>query len=169
MRCAFCKLRRNSGFFCSVNHLSGPLRKHMFTCDWCILMHFVLQGSLLKMVLFRTVSGNNRLVFLRSFLWSFSFLSLARIKQCLPPALDKNSTHHRDFLLYSWAVRSFSILFLRAKLGECVALWFALTPPPVRWLTEQKSPLEVCNTQRDKTNLAINTLEGIVDHTLPHI
>ena len=32
-RCAFCKLRRNFGFFCSVNHLSGPLRKHMFTCD----------------------------------------------------------------------------------------------------------------------------------------
>ena len=30
-RCAFCKLRRNFGFFCSVNHLSGPLRKHMFT------------------------------------------------------------------------------------------------------------------------------------------
>ena len=27
------KLRRNFGFFCSVNHLSGPLRKHMFTCD----------------------------------------------------------------------------------------------------------------------------------------
>ena len=25
-------LRRISGFFCSVNHLSGPLRKHMVTC-----------------------------------------------------------------------------------------------------------------------------------------
>ena len=32
-RCTFCKLWRNFGFFCSVNHLSGsPLRKHMFTC-----------------------------------------------------------------------------------------------------------------------------------------
>ena len=40
-RCEFCKLRRNLGFFCSVNDLSGPLRKHMFTCDWCILIHFV--------------------------------------------------------------------------------------------------------------------------------
>lgn len=25
------------------------------------------------------------------------------------------------------------------------------------------------NTQRDKANLAIKTLEGIVEHTLPHI
>ena len=33
--CAFCKLLRNFGFFCSVIHLSGPLRKCMFTCDWC--------------------------------------------------------------------------------------------------------------------------------------
>ena len=41
LHCEFCKLRRNLGFFCSVNHLSGPLRKHMFTCDCCILIHFV--------------------------------------------------------------------------------------------------------------------------------
>ena len=40
-RCGFCKLRRNFGSFCSVNHLSGPLRKHMLTCDWCISIHFV--------------------------------------------------------------------------------------------------------------------------------
>ena len=32
---------------------------------------------------------------------------------------------------------------LRAKLGECVALWFALTPPPLTWLTEQKNQLKV--------------------------
>ena len=31
-RCAFCKIRKNFGFSCSVNHLSGPLRKHMGTC-----------------------------------------------------------------------------------------------------------------------------------------
>ena len=30
-RCAFAKLRRISWFFCSVNHISGPVRKHMFT------------------------------------------------------------------------------------------------------------------------------------------
>ena len=31
-RCAFSKLQRNFRFFCTVNHLSGPLRKHVFTC-----------------------------------------------------------------------------------------------------------------------------------------
>ena len=30
------------------------------------------------------------------------------------------------------------------KLGECVELWFVLTPPPLKWLTEQKHPFEVC-------------------------
>ena len=40
-RCAFCKLRRNCGFFCFVNHLSGPFRKYMSICDWCISIHFV--------------------------------------------------------------------------------------------------------------------------------
>ena len=40
-RCAFCKLWRNFGFFCYINHLSGPLRRHMFTCDWCISIQFV--------------------------------------------------------------------------------------------------------------------------------
>ena len=40
-RSPFCKLRRNFGFFCAFSLLSGPLRKHMFTCDWCISIHFV--------------------------------------------------------------------------------------------------------------------------------
>ena len=46
--------------------------------------------------------------------------------------------------LFLSSLGSFSILFLRAKLGEWAALWFALTPPPLKWLTEQKNPLEVC-------------------------
>ena len=41
---------------------------------------------------------------LRRFLGFFSFLSLARIKKCVPTSFDKKSTHHRDFLRYSWAV-----------------------------------------------------------------
>ena len=39
--CVFCKLHRKLGFFCSINHLSGPLWKQMFPCDCCILIHFV--------------------------------------------------------------------------------------------------------------------------------
>ena len=101
----------------------------------------VFQGSLLVIALFRVMTTS----FLRSFLWSFLFLSLARIKQCLPPAFNKNSTYHRDFfaVLDHFCGHSQSC-FLRAKLGECVALWVALTRPPLKWLTEQKNPLEVC-------------------------
>ena len=71
--------------------------------DWWISTRFVcfaFQGSLLCD---RPVSGNNRLVkfALQIFIVFGSFLSLARIKKCLPPSLDKKSTHHRDFLRYS--------------------------------------------------------------------
>ena len=49
---------------------------------WCTLFVSVLQGSLLVMVLFRTLSGNDRLSFFEAFYdRSFLFLSLARIKQ----------------------------------------------------------------------------------------
>ena len=98
-RCAFWKLRRNFGFFCSLNHRCGPLRKHKFTCDWCISIHFVTCFCASRFAACdRPAPGNNRLSFLRRFFWSFLFLSLARIKQCLPPALYKKFTRHRDFL-----------------------------------------------------------------------
>ena len=103
----FCKLRRNLGFFCSVNRLSGPLRKHMFTCNWCISIHFVCFCVSRFAACDCPVShcfGRWLTSFYQSFLWSFLFLPLARIKQCLPPALDTNSTHDHDFLPYSWAV-----------------------------------------------------------------
>ena len=91
----------------------------------------------------RPVSGNSRPVLLKDFS-DLSYSCLLQEKQCLPPALDE-STHHCNFLRYSSAVWSRSqFCFFGAKLGECVALWFALTPPPLKWLTEQKNPLEVC-------------------------
>ena len=52
------------------NHLSGPLRKLMFTFDWCISIHFVsvFQGSLLVIALFRAIidyfSSKTFLIFL---------------------------------------------------------------------------------------------------------
>ena len=85
----------------------GPLRRHLLTCDWCISIHFVCFCVSRSAACDRPVShcfGQWSTSFLRSFSWSFLFLSLARIKQCLPPALNKNSTHHRDFLCYCWAV-----------------------------------------------------------------
>ena len=78
---------------------SGPLRKHIFTCDWCISIHFVCFCVLRFVACDRPVSGNNRLVFFEDFSDHSLFLSLA---------LDKKSTHHRDFLRYSWAVWSHS-------------------------------------------------------------
>ena len=42
----------------------------MFTYDWCISIHFVcfsVSISLLVIVLFRIVSGNDRLVFFEAF------------------------------------------------------------------------------------------------------
>ena len=87
------------------------------------------------------------------FLWSFSFLLLARIKQHLPPSFDKKSTHRRNFLRYSRAFESFS-----AKLGELITLWFALTPPSLKWSTEQKIPKSLLSlqiTQRETMNFAV--------------
>ena len=55
-RCAFSKLQRNFRFFCTVNHLRRPLRKHLFTCHRCIsttLFVSVFQGSFLVIALFR--------------------------------------------------------------------------------------------------------------------
>ena len=100
-RYAFCRLGKNFQFFCSVNHRRGPLRKHKFTCDWCISIHFVCFCVSRFAACDRPVPGNYRLSFLRRFFWSFLFLSLARIKQCLPPALYKKFTHYRDFLRYT--------------------------------------------------------------------
>ena len=64
-RCAFCKF----WFFCSVNHLSGPPRKHVYLNvlkrswfvirDWWVsirVVSFRFQGLLLRD---RSVSGNN--------------------------------------------------------------------------------------------------------------
>ena len=54
--CAFCKFGRNFGCLCSINHLSEPFRKHMFTNDWCISIHLMFvslfQGSLLVITQF---------------------------------------------------------------------------------------------------------------------
>ena len=65
--CAFCKLQRKFGFFCSVNHLSRPLRKKMFTCDWCISIHFVCFCVSRFVACDWTVSGNGWLVFFEAF------------------------------------------------------------------------------------------------------
>ena len=90
-----------------------------FSVPSIILAHLLGNTCLLVIGAFRTLFlwfkvrflwspcfGQWSTSFLRRFLSSFLYLSLARIKrcECLPPALKKNSTHHRDFLRFSWAV-----------------------------------------------------------------
>ena len=86
-RCAFCKLRRNFGFFCSINHLSGPNRKHMFTCDWWISIHFVCFCVSGFAACDRPVSGLDRLVFFEAFYdLSYSCLLQKWRNVCLLPS-----------------------------------------------------------------------------------
>ena len=146
-RCAFCKLRRIFVFLFSNNHL----RKHMFYCDCCISIQFVC-FCFKVFCLWSTFSGKNRPVFFED----FSYLSY----YC-PLLVNKamSASHHRDLLRYSWAVQSHpQEMFLRTKLGECVALWFALNLPALKWLTEQKAHSKFANTQCDTTSLVVNRI-----------
>ena len=62
--------------------------------------------------------------------------------------------------LFLSSLESFS-----AKLGKHVTLWFALTSPSLKWLTEKKNPkslLSFQNAQRDTTNFVINVKPSTV-------
>ena len=147
----FYKLLRNLGFFCSVNHLSGPLRKHMFTCDWCISIHFVCFCVSRFAACDRPVShcfGRWLTSFYRSFLWSFLFLPLANNKT-MSASCPQQKFHSwsRFPTLFLGSLGSFSFLFLRAKLSECVALWFALTPPPTQMIDRTEKPIRSLQTR----------------------
>ena len=140
--CAFCKIRRNLSFFCSINHL-GPLRKHTFTCTnskgpglcfviagfWSVLLISCFKVRCLWAII---IINNNLLCRL---FWSFLFLSLARIKQCLPPSFGKNPL----FIPISFPILKQSRVIL-SKVGWAHYIVIALTPPSLKWLTEQKNP-----------------------------
>ena len=136
-------------WFFSINHLGGPLSKRTFTCDWCILIHF---GCFCVARFDRPVSGNNRSVFFTD----FSDLSYSYLMSASCPRQKFHSLSRFPSLFLS-SLESCWVLFLRAKLGERVALWFALTPPPVKWLTEQKNPLEVCKRAARYNKFGCNT------------
>ena len=111
-RCAFCIF----WVFVFPQSSEGILRKYIFTCtsskghglslviggSCSVLFVSCYKACCFVTVLFWAII--DWLSLLCRFLWSFSFLSLSRIKQCLPPSFDKKSTHYRDFLRYSWAV-----------------------------------------------------------------
>ena len=101
---ALCVLQTSKEFciFCSVNHLRGPLKKHMFTCTSSkghglrfvsggfrsVLFVSCFKVRCFMIVLFGAVI--DQLTLLRRFFCSFSFLPLAIIKQRLPSFFDKN-------------------------------------------------------------------------------
>ena len=87
-------------------------------CDWWISIRFVCfcvsVGSLLLTVQFGAIIdlfASKMFADLSSYSWG----SLARIKQCLPNSIDKNSTNHawRFPSLFLISLESFAVLSLR--------------------------------------------------------
>ena len=137
-RCTFCKLRRNFGCFCSVNHRSGPLRKHMFTCDWCISIH----------ACDRPVSGNNRLVFFED----FPDLSYSCLLQEYSNVYLLLSTKSPLIIAISSAILEQSRVILSFVFAGQAN---SAPPPPDDW-RKRKTHSKFANAHRDTTNLAIS-------------
>ena len=120
-----------------LNVIGGS--RSVFVCS-------VFQGSLLCD---RPVSGNNRLVKIASQI----FLIFLILKNKATAASFRRQKIHSPSQfpsLFLSSLESFS-----AKLGEHVALWFALTPSSLKWLTEKKNPKSLRSlqyAQRDITN-----------------
>ena len=90
----------------------------------------------------------------------FLFLSpIAKIKQCLPPALNKNNTRHRSFLRYSWAVTVFLSFVFACQAGH-IALRFALTPPPLNVWWNRKTHLKSANAQAQYSEFGWKAVES---------
>ena len=108
--CVFYKHWRSLGFFCSINHLVDLLGNRcllervqkVMVCDlWSVDFYAFCLFELCFKVCCLWLSS-----LVQSFFWSFLRMStpLARMMQFLALSLDKNSTHHGNFLRYSWAV-----------------------------------------------------------------
>ena len=120
---------------------------------WSVLFASYFKVRCFVIVLFWAII--DWLSLLCRFFWSFAFLSLAIIKQHLPISFDKKSTHHHDFL----QLESFS-----AKMGEHVTLWFVLTSPSPKCLTEQVNPKSLQRLQYvqcDTTNFTLTLANKI--------
>ena len=113
---------------------------------------FVFQGC------DRPVSGNNRLVKLASQIFLiFLILVICNNKATSASFLwRKIHSLSRFPSLYLSSLESFS-----ARLGEHITLWFALVPPSLQWLTEQKKPKSLWSlqyVQHDTTKFSVNNL-----------
>ena len=152
-------------FFCSVNHLSRPLRKHVFTCMsskspslWFLIAGFqsVLFTLCFKFHCFVIVLFRAIIDYLIASQISLIFLILVTCKNKATSASflwQKIHSLSQFPLPFLSSLESFS-----AKLGEHITLWFALTPPSLKWLMEQKNPKSLSSfqyAQRGTTNSSV--------------
>ena len=119
----------------------------MFPCDWCLSIHFVSFCVSTFAVCARAVSGNDRLVSSKLFMIFLIFISCKNnaISASCPQQKFHSSSRFPSLFLSS--LGSLSISFLRAKLGECVALWLALTPPPTQMIDGTEKPVQSLQTR----------------------
>ena len=107
----------------SVLQTSKEFWEHMFTCDWCISIHFVCFCVSSFVACNCPVLGSDCLVFFETFCPIILILVSCKNKtmsaSCLQQKLHSSSRFPSLFLS---SLESFSVLFLLAKLGECVAL-----------------------------------------------
>ena len=139
LHCAFCKVRRNFRFFCSVNHLSRPLRKHMFTCDWCISIHFVWFCVSRLLACDCPVSDKNRLVFFKV----FSDLSYS----CKNKAMSASCPQKKKPLiitLFSNLEQSWVILSFVAGWVRCIVI--CINPAPTQMIDGTEKPIQSLQT-----------------------
>ena len=140
MRWAFCKLWRNFGFFCSVNHLSRPCRKHMFTCDWCISIHFVCFCVSTFAACDHTVSRKIDYVSSKLFM---IFVILVSCKNKATSASCPRQKFYSSLWFPSLFLSHLGSFSGQAGRVHCIMICINSTRPPLKWLTEQKNPREV--------------------------
>ena len=113
-----------------LEDLSGNKCLLVFGAFRSTLFVSVFQGSLLVIALFRAIvdqfSSNIFPIYLILVSWKNKALSAS----C---PLQKYHSSSRFPSLFLSSLESFSVLFLRAKLGESVALWLTLTPIQRIW------------------------------------
>ena len=94
----------------------------------------------------RPVSGNNRLVKFASQVFFFILVACKNKATSASFFRQKFRSPSRfTFAILGQSIESFSSD--ACKLGERVTFWFALTPPSLKWLTEQKNPKSLRSSQ----------------------
>ena len=117
----------------------------------------------------RPVSGNNRLDLKLALLIFLIFLILVTYMNKATSAVrlcaSFPSTKNPLTFAISSAILEQSRVIISAKPRELVTLWFALTPPSLTRLTEQKNPKSLRSLQyahRHTTNVAVNRNQDFV-------